>query len=48
MLESVAAFLVSLIIPPVLRPYHAVFEVLLVLTALGAVAVTAVSLWFES
>ncbi|MBB4792586.1 sensor histidine kinase [Streptomyces nodosus] len=40
-LEIVAAFLVSLMIPPVLRPYHAVFEVLLVLTALGAVAATA-------
>ncbi|MEW2494575.1 histidine kinase [Streptomyces nodosus] len=40
-LEIVAAFLVSLMIPPVLRPYHAVCEVLLLLTALGAVAATA-------
>ncbi|MYV44138.1 hypothetical protein [Streptomyces sp. SID2888] len=40
-LEIVAAFLVSLMIPPMLRPYHAVFEVRLVLTALGAVAATA-------
>jgi hypothetical protein len=41
MVEICVAFFVSMMIPPVLRSYHAAFEVLLVLTAFGAVAAMA-------
>ncbi|MGV9248670.1 hypothetical protein [Streptomyces sp. NPDC003710] len=41
MLEICVAFLASVMVPPALRPIHAAFEVLLVLTGFGAVAAMA-------